>query len=314
MGFLSEIYVKGRTSIADLFRPGERCGVYVLHFEDGWHYAGQAVDVVRRYVQHRQVHADIERLSFHQVARAALDQEERRLIETLEKKKASLRNISLVSTPQVLGETDFDLVMSPAEQTRWLDSVDVSVGSDSRVVEPILRSRYRARYDRFMRHRHAALVLPVLQEYARLSLPVIRDSEVSFWSCTCLPRSSRKDTTVHARINIYWQEVFNVSSGPSGPLWFTWHLALAPLQKRFGRSLRRVTDRHPTVSLIDHHYVPGGQDQIEMAIHGSRNALRLIHDPDVLRAVREFNLRLLRKGPCTFGRYHCLDLADHLIE
>ncbi|MCC7450020.1 MAG: hypothetical protein IT324_21560 [Anaerolineae bacterium] len=31
-GFLETHYVKGRESIAALYQPDERCGIYVLHF------------------------------------------------------------------------------------------------------------------------------------------------------------------------------------------------------------------------------------------------------------------------------------------
>jgi hypothetical protein len=64
MGFSPSRDVQGRASIADLFKPHERCGLYILHFTNGEIYAGQASDVTRRYVQHRTVHNDIEAISF----------------------------------------------------------------------------------------------------------------------------------------------------------------------------------------------------------------------------------------------------------
>lgn len=66
--------VRERASIADLFRPNERCGIYVLSFANGEAYAGQAVDVTRRYVQHRKVHPDIEAMAFQTVTVDGLDQ------------------------------------------------------------------------------------------------------------------------------------------------------------------------------------------------------------------------------------------------
>lgn len=312
-GFAPSAYVQGRRSVADLYRPGGRCGLYVLHFEDGCHYAGQAVDVVRRYGQHRHTHPDIERLSFRPLPRTRLSDEERQLIEALEKNGANLRNISFVSTPHALAETDFDLIMAPEDQRRWLESTQASLGSEARITDPSLRKRYDRRYKRFMKLPDTERVLPVLREYVHASIPVIRDSEMSFWASTCIPSYSRTDMTIYSRINIFWQEVFTVSSEPNGPLWFTWHLALAPLEERFGKGVGRLTRRYPFVTVYDHRYLPGGQDQTQLEVCGSRNALRLIHDPDITRAVREFNLRLARKGPCTFSRYHCLYLADHLV-
>jgi hypothetical protein len=60
LGFSRVSHVQGGASIADLFKPHERCGIYVLHFTNGEFYAGQAVDVTRRYVQHRETHKDIQ--------------------------------------------------------------------------------------------------------------------------------------------------------------------------------------------------------------------------------------------------------------
>jgi hypothetical protein len=62
-------YVQGRASIADLFKPHRRCGIYVLRFSNEEFYAGQAVDVTRRYAQHRKTHGDIEQMAFKQVPR-----------------------------------------------------------------------------------------------------------------------------------------------------------------------------------------------------------------------------------------------------
>jgi hypothetical protein len=73
-----------------------------------------------------------------------------------------------------------------------------------------------------------------------------------------------------------------------------------------------VIKRHPTVELFDHQYKPGGPDQIGFVVP-VQDAKKFINDPAVLSAIRLFNWRLMKKGPCNFGRYHCLDLADQLI-
>ncbi len=248
------------------------------------------------------------------MARSRIDEEERMLIEVLDKNGLKLRNISLVSSPATVGDTDFDLIMTSADQQRWLSSTEVSLGSDGRTSDPRLRSRYHARYQRFMKLKYSDRAVTVLREYVRVAIPLIRDSELSFWSCSCLPSYTRTDITVYSRINIFWQEVFTVSARSQGPLCFSFHLALTPLEQRFGQGAERLQRRHPFTTIVDHHYHPGGRDQLELDVYGSRNALRLIHDPDIVRAIREFNLRLARKGPCTFSRYHCFGLADHLTE
>lgn len=84
LGFPASETVSGRASVADLFPAGRRCGIYVLQFADGWLYCGQAIDVVRRYCDHRRRHQDIERISFKRVKSAGLDHAEREGIHALE--------------------------------------------------------------------------------------------------------------------------------------------------------------------------------------------------------------------------------------
>ena len=118
MGFAPPEYVKGRASVADLFKPGERCGIYVLHFANGEFYAGQAIDVTRRYIQHCNTHKDIEKLSFKRTSQDCLDEEERQVIRRLEENKWLLRNVVFTSLPK--GESDFDFIMSSDEQAEWV--------------------------------------------------------------------------------------------------------------------------------------------------------------------------------------------------
>jgi predicted GIY-YIG superfamily endonuclease len=99
-GFSQPHHVQGRDSIADLFPSGKRCGLYILQFSDGEIYAGQALDVTRRYVQHRKVHCDIEKISFKRVAKKTLNEEERTLIWMLEHEGYRLRNITFTSIPR----------------------------------------------------------------------------------------------------------------------------------------------------------------------------------------------------------------------
>jgi hypothetical protein len=134
--------VKGRASIADLLKSDERCGIYVLHFANGEFYAGQAVDVTRRYVQHRKTHDDIDKIAFKRVPRNKLNDEERTVIWHLEQKGCSLRNVTFTSIPK--GESDFDLVMSIEEQERWLNDLDYVEDSGDRLTNPDVRRKYVA--------------------------------------------------------------------------------------------------------------------------------------------------------------------------
>ncbi len=301
-GFSPWKHVHGRASIADLFKPQRRCGIYVLRFSNGEFYVGKAVDVTRRYAQHRKTYGDIEEIAFKLVPRGKLGEVERSLIWGLEQKGWQLRNIAQASMPK--GESDFDLIMPPEEQERWLNALDYVDSGGERLVDPDLRRRYRGRFQRFVEMPYAEGALDVLRTYVGVAVPAIRRGEVSFWSCSCLPTSN-----VYSRVNINWQEVFTVSTGFYGLL-FSFYLARSPLKEVFGN----ILERHPTLRYTGHRHAPGGQDQTNFQIKGAKEARNLLADEDVLRGVRLLNLRLMQKGPCAYGRYHCMELADRLVD
>jgi len=302
--------VHGRASIADIFPAGKRCGIYILHFLNGEVYAGQAIDVTRRYVQHSKTHNDIASISFKQVLKTHLNDEERVAIWELEQRGFHLRNIIFTSIPK--GDSDLDLVMSPEEQQKWLDDLSYQGSCGIRAQDEVLRCKYHQRFQSFLKRPQAEAIIHVLQSYVQRGVPVPMRSEMSFWGCSCLPSYARPGITVYSRININWQEVFTALTGQGGPI-FSFHLALSPLEQIFGNSLERLFEKHPTLHCTEHFYEPGGHDQLHLEIEGAEFALRLLEDTGIRRAIRLFNLRLMQKGPCAYSRYHCMDLADRLI-
>ena len=150
----------GQTSVADLHPPKERCGIYVLGFANGERYVGQAVEVVRRFAQHRKTHDDITHMTFKRVNAADLDQVERHHIHTLEGQGLRLRNIVHMSVVQ--GERDLDLVVTPEEQEDWLTGDVANLQDTGRQVEnQDLRRRYQRRFAEFHQQPQAEDALSV---------------------------------------------------------------------------------------------------------------------------------------------------------
>lgn len=305
LGFAPPQYVEGRATIADLFKPDERCGVYVLHFSNGELYAGQAKDVTRRYIQHCHTHRDIAQISFKPVSQDRLNEEERSIIQELERRGWSLRNVIFTSIPK--GDSDFDLIMPPEEQAQWFNDLAVVDNKGERFVNPELRRKFSRRFEKFMQSPYANEVLDVLKVYVATGIPVIRRGEVSFWCLSCMPKRN-----VYTRVNIYWQEVFTAFVHKK-ELWFSLHMARSPLEKEFGSGLQQLFARHPTTDHIDHQYEPGGQDQTSFEIPMTTTKAFIV-EPAVTSAIRLLNLRLMKKGPCIYGRFHCMDLADKVLE
>lgn len=309
--FERTLLVEGRTSIADLFRPNKRCGIYVLRFTNGEAYAGQAVDITRRYVQHRKTHDDIKHLDFKVAPRTALNAEERTVIQALERNGVRLRNITFTSVPA--GVADFDLVMSTDEQDRWLQGLSHAEAPGVRTNDVALRARYLRKFDQFLKLPRAEQVVGILRNYVQRCIPAIRSSELSFWAVSCLPAFGVSGVTVYFRVNVNWQEVFTVARCDDS-LDFSWHVAVSPLQRAFRETLQQLTDEHPGVEITQQCYTPGGQDQINLILHSPVGAVNLLEDDRIVAAMRLFNLRLMRKGPCVYSRYHCFSLADRLVN
>lgn len=317
LGFPKPHNVQGRGSIADLFRK-QRCGIYVLHFADGAHYVGQAVDVVRRYAQHRQAHRDIQQISFKKVSRKNLNTEERSIVHVMENSGFHLRNIQIVSFSY--GETDFDLLMSRSEQKRWLEDLSIRDVNGDRVIDERLRSLYTRKYQTFRQMPHAPEVTSVLREYVQTCIPAVKQTEISFWMCSCLPYSS-----VYSRINVGWQTTFDAINFED-KVYYRWYLTRNLAEQIFGWTLTAVNEdtgfilsdfeEYPelVVEFQKSDLTKGGDDQVFIIVEGESNVIKLMHDEYMLTAVRLFNLGLMQKSPCPWGRNHCMDLADQLVS
>ncbi len=206
LGFDKNLYAKDRLSLADDFTKDDRCGIYILHFQNGEYYVGLAIDVVKRHAQHRLNHSDIEYISFKEVDKERLSQVEKQTVHELENLKKPLRNISLVSI--VSGDTDLDLIVTPEEQQQW---INYELGIESLTTErfnyPELRTKYAGKFAKLKSSKYFAQICEILQNYVRDAIPFPCKTEYSFWSCSCLPAGSGG---VFARINIFWQEVLTI--------------------------------------------------------------------------------------------------------
>jgi hypothetical protein len=75
----------------------------------------------------------------------------------------------------------------------------------------------------------------------------------------------------------------------------------------------KIDERFPSITQTDMWYKPGGEDQINFYIR-AEEAKNFFMDPDILLAIRQLNMRLMQRGACIYGRYHCMDLADLLLD
>jgi len=311
-GFATAEPTEGRSSVADLFKPDRRCGVYVLHFATGELYVGQSVNVVRRYAEHLKAHPDIAALGFKELSSEELDASEQELIQVLERGGQRLRNVTFSALPPT--ESDFDLVMSPSEQELWLEHPDSVDTSGKRIKNEHLRQKYSPRFKKFTTIDNVSSIVAGASKYLRAAIPAIKRGEVSFWAVSCLPAYPNRNIILFLRINLNWQEVFTVfRDKATGVDFFSFHLAKSPLEEHYGPRLSELQNCFPGIEIANHTYVPGGHDQINLIVAGSQLA-SFLETPEVRDAIRQFNLRLMRKGACMYSKNHCLDLADLLLD
>lgn len=310
LGFSSTWYVKERTSIAELVPKKGRCGIYVLWFENGEFYVGKTEDVTRRFLDHRRNFNDLVRVSFQKTAKRDLDLVEDNIIGEFERRQQPLRNIAKTSYSPA--GSDFELVMSPEEQKAWLNKPSLFRHDGTRTNDPDLRRKYDARFKMLWTKPLIGRAIEVLGQYVDTCVPCPMRSEMSFWGVSSLPSYRGQGITVYSRININWQEVFTVSL-QEDELCFSWQVARSSLEAVFGESLESIWERHPEIGYSDFYYKPGGQDQCELAIQSPELALAVLNDNDVTNSMRVMNLRLMNKGPCVYGKYHCFALADQIL-
>ena len=167
LGFPPMFPVATLHSITQLFGSTKsRCGIYLLAFPQNRFYVGQAVEVVRRFAQHRKSHDEIIGFSFIPTPRTNLDELERSLIHKAD--EIGLVILNTVHASNVVGDTDLDLVISQEEQAAWLSSPTEfnSNHTTSPIALPQAQlERFLGQFRRFQKHHLFASASQLLRTY-----------------------------------------------------------------------------------------------------------------------------------------------------
>lgn len=313
LNFLETKKIYNRPSIVDLFHNKNRCGIYLLHFSDDIYYIGQAIDIPRRYAQHRKNHDDITHISFKNINKNDLNYYEADAIKKFES-KFKLRNISLASAPAM--DADLDDILPPNRQSEWLKEKEPTLIFKKRTVDKTLRSKYSRRFYDLKRNTFfIEQILPVLKKYVSTCIPEPYLTEISFWGSSCLPaHESTSVIEIYSRINMYWQEVFTVGKMLEQKLpLFSWHLSKKILTSQLGENFKSTFKTYKTIEFDDHYYESGGFDQFATYIYDTNEAMLFLNNNSVIEAIKNFNLRCMRKGAHIHAPYHCMDLADLIL-
>ncbi|RRR72618.1 MAG: hypothetical protein EI684_09980 [Candidatus Viridilinea halotolerans] len=298
---------------SDLVAPF-RCGIYVLHLSDARYYVGQSIDLHGRLATHQRMFPDIEQVSFLKVRRhkTELDGQEIATIQALERQCCALLNIVHVSITHQ--SSPFDDLVTPDEQQHWLAD-PARIGKGIRpAVDPSVRLKQAAKLARLRRRADADAIIACLRQYVAMCLPKPASTESAYWSVSCLPSTNAHSAPRIACFNSNTMEIFVVGHVKGAPshIWAFLNVSAKGFAQAY-RSLKRFNAVHPDATVERLGYATAGHDQITIAVAGLEVLEQLLTDPGILAAARLFNLHLMRRRTNFYARYHCYDLADHLL-
>lgn len=317
LGFAAVTPVSTLRSIAQLFGSSKpRCGIYLLEFPANKFYIGQAVEVVRRFAQHRKNYDEIVGFSFIPTQRVDLDDIERCLIRRAE--VLGLVILNTVHASNVAGDTDLDLVIPPSEQAEWLSRPATFNDADAsnQIVLPLSQlERYAKQFRKFKAHPLARVTSSLLQTYIRQCIPAPKRTEYSFWVVSCLP------STNHGT----WPRLFCLSAGVMELLVIGYHkcspsemwgfvtVASDVLSETFPTDESLVTT-FPSIELVRRDYRDAGQHQISLHAGSEQCMNEILGHEAVRRAAATLAMRVMRKRATIYTKFHCKQLAGIAME
>jgi hypothetical protein len=313
LGFVDVYDVSGRYSISDLVpKSKKRCGIYLLEFSDGLCYIGQAVDVVRRFSQHRNRYDNIIRFYFQPVRKLDLDAIERSTCYAAPEQEITLVNRDHVSG--VVGDADFDVILSPDEQLEWLEDTTRHQDRTFRIEDKAQRVSHHHQFASFKSHRYAERIVTILRHYIRETIPAYRKTERTFWSLSCLPATNKSTWPRFSCCSINTMETFVIGHLKQDSLipWAFIIVADTVFSEKFPDD-DFFYKKYPGTEITLSNYKAAGPDQILISMTGFEQIEAVIQDDDVLLAASVLNLDVMRKGATVQWRGHCFDLADWIV-
>ncbi len=317
LGFPPVEPVSTLRSVAHLFGSSKnRCGIYLLEFPDEKFYIGQAVDVVRRFAQHRQNHDDICGFSFIPTRCDLLDQVERNLIHQAE--LVGMVIFNTVHATSVYGEADLDMVLSLAEQAEWLLSPvafnAADLASPIALPKPQLE-RFSKKFHHLKEHPVGAKALKLFAAYVQHSLPAPRRTEYSFWAVSCLPSTNRNTYPRLLCVSAGVMEllVLGFHKENQNELWGFVTVASDVLSETFKTDASLVA-HFPSIEIIRRNYRDAGQHQITICASDEQAFTDILQHESIQRAVAVLALRVMRKRATIYSKFHCKHIVDYALE
>ena len=150
------------------------------------------------------------------------------------------------------------------------------------------------------------------------AIPYPRVSEYSFWAVSAMPGTNRNTMPRMLCVNVSVMEVFCVGyyleEDCTGFTWSFINIASDVFYEGFG-SLETFESEHPDISVnTAPSYRDGGQLVIQLVASAQVTMLSLLIDQRVTKAAAMLCLRLMRKRPTIFSKFHCPQLASAALS
>ena len=319
IGFPEPVEIGHLRTVAHLFGTRKlRSGVYALLLPGDRVYIGKAIDLVRRFAQHRLAHEVIDGYTFLRAPALEMDATERACIAAAERLGLWLANVALVK--DVAGETDLDMVVAQAVQDRWVrDPFAVNLEEDpvtERIeLPPAQVDRYRRHFERLRERSYGAEAIRLLATYLMGAVPFPRTTEYSFWSVSCLPSTRVPSGQRIVVVNAGVIELFVLSSesDPASKELFGFVNVDADVWLDEFGSEKAFERRHPDVVGYDATYRYAA-DIVQLHADRPEDMAGLLCDARVQRAAGALALRIMRQRATIFTKFHAKLLAEAAIE
>lgn len=317
LGFPPLSPVSTLRSIAQLFGSTKsRCGIYLLEFPSRTFYIGQAIDVVRRFAQHRQTYEQIIGFAFLPAPKAALDAMEREMIHKSE--LLTLVILNTIHASVVVGDTDLDMVLSKERQQAWLVSPTSFNSNDE--AAPITLSasqleRFRKQFQIFQQHSHFAAASSFLRTYIQNCVPAPSRTEYSFWVVSCMPSTNKNTWPRLLCFSAGIMELLVVGVHKSNPseMWGFVTVASDILSLQF-ESDQAIKEAFSSIEITRNNYRDAGQHQITLQANNELALKAILGHEAVQQAAAALALRVMRKRATIYAKFHCKQLADFALR
>lgn len=183
-----------KTPIGPIFPADERCGIYVIEFDDGTKYVGQSIDVVKRFwdhthgSNHHSAWGDVVALSFAPAPPLELDILEKQMIQYQLDAGVLLRNRSGVLASE--GPSPLDLVITVTDQKHWILG-DWEPSPSDRAA--FIRSAEASGPTKLEKNAPPEVAQAVIKDIAfalERIIPVAPETEKAYWTLSDYPSTS----------------------------------------------------------------------------------------------------------------------------